>query len=62
MNCGPPILYFMGVGENRQATEEYFKSKIRVFNKPHANRSSDASQDVGPNEEPVYFGESHSQI
>ena len=57
MNCGPPILYFMGVGENRQATEEYFKSKIRVFHKTQANRMRDVSQDVVPNEEPVYFGE-----
>ena len=33
MNCGPPILYFLGIAENRKATEEYLKSKIIVFDK-----------------------------
>ena len=61
MNCGPPILYFMGVAENRQASGEYFKSRIRVFNKPQSSGMRDGVQDEAHTDEPVYFGESNSQ-
>ena len=33
VSCGPPLLYFMGIEENRRAAKEYIKSNIRVFNK-----------------------------
>ena len=57
MSCGPPILYFMGIEENRKATEEYFKSKIRVFDK--LNKKRHENQDNAFDEEQADFGESH---
>ena len=33
ISCGPPLLYFMGIEDNRRAAQEYIKSNIRVFNK-----------------------------
>ena len=33
VSCGPPLLYFMGIEENRRAAEEYIKANIRVFHK-----------------------------
>ena len=33
ISCGPPLLYFFGMEENRRAAEDYIKSNIRVFNK-----------------------------
>ena len=32
-SCGPPLLYFMGIEENRKAAQKYFKSNIKVFKK-----------------------------
>ena len=31
MNISPPLIYFAGIEENREAAEEYFKSRMRVF-------------------------------
>ena len=33
ISCGPPLLYFLGIEDNRRAAEEYFKFNISVFNK-----------------------------
>ena len=33
MNINPPLIYFYGIEENRRATVEYFKTRIRVFEK-----------------------------
>ena len=30
-SCGPPILYFLGMEENRRNTRNYFMSCIKVF-------------------------------
>ena len=57
MNCGPPIIYFMGIAENRKATEEYVKSKITVFDK--LRKKSPENQNVAPEEEQAHFGKSH---
>ena len=33
VSCGTPLLYFIGIEENRRAAEEYIKANIRVFHK-----------------------------
>ena len=57
MNCGPPILYFMGIAENRKATEEYLKSKIIVFDK--LRKKSHVNQNTESDEVHADFGKSH---
>ena len=47
----------MGIEENRKATEEYFKSKIRVFDKLKKKRHE--NQDTAFDEEQADFGKSH---
>ena len=31
MSCGTPIVYFMGIEENRQRAQDYFRSNMRIF-------------------------------
>ena len=31
MSCGTPIVYFMGIEENRQRARDYFRSNMRIF-------------------------------
>ena len=31
ISCGPPLLYFIGIEENRQAAATYIASNIRIF-------------------------------
>ena len=31
ISCGPPLLYFMGMEDNRKATKNYFHSRMRIF-------------------------------
>ena len=31
MSCGTPLVYFMGIEENRKQAEEHFKSNIKIF-------------------------------
>ena len=40
ISCGPPLLYFLGIQENRQNTRNFVQSRIRVFEKAgkHLNR------------------------
>ena len=33
ISCGPPLLYFLGIQENRQNTRNFFQSQVRVFEK-----------------------------
>lgn len=33
ISCGTPIVYFMGIEENRNLAKDYFKSNIRIFKK-----------------------------
>ena len=54
MNCGPPVLYFLGIAENRKATEEYLKSKIIVFDKLRGKNHE--NQNMAPHEEHADFG------
>ena len=32
-SCGTPMVYFMGIEENRTMAKEYFKSNMRIFQK-----------------------------
>ena len=31
MSCGTPLVYFMGIEENRKMAQEHFKANMRVF-------------------------------
>ena len=31
---GTPLVYYLGIEENRKAAKEYFRSNIRIFKKP----------------------------
>ena len=33
MSGGTPLVYFMGIEENRKMAKEYFKSHIKIFKK-----------------------------
>ena len=33
ISCGTPIVYFMGIEENRNLAKDYFKLNIRIFQK-----------------------------
>ena len=32
-SCGTPLVYYLGIEENRQKAREYFQSRIRIFKK-----------------------------
>ena len=38
MSCGTPLVYFMGIEENRKQAKEHFKSNIRVFIKQRKHK------------------------
>ena len=38
ISCGPPLLYFIGIEENRRAAAAYIKSNIRVFKRIRKNK------------------------
>ena len=33
MSCGTPLVYYLGIEENRQTAQEYFRSNMRIFRK-----------------------------
>ena len=33
MSCGTPLVYFMGIEENRKMAQEHFRANMRVFSK-----------------------------
>ena len=33
ISCGTPLIYLVGIEENRRKTQEYFKSNMRIFTK-----------------------------
>ena len=37
--CGTPLVYFMGIEENRNMAKEYFKSNMRIFQKKNKIKS-----------------------
>ena len=37
MSVGTPLVYFMGIEENRQIAKEHFKSHIKIFKKKNEN-------------------------
>ena len=52
ISCGPPLLYFMGIEENRKAAQEYFKSNIQVFKKNNqiaANFDTEVVEEIALN-------------
>ena len=34
MSCGTPIVYYLGIEENRQQARDHFRARIRIFNRP----------------------------
>ena len=32
-SCGAPLVYYLGIEDNRVKAREYFKSKMRIFKK-----------------------------
>ena len=32
-SCGTPLVYYLGIEDNRQKAREYFQSRIRIFRK-----------------------------
>ena len=36
-SCGTPLVYYLGIEENRQKAREYFQSRMRIFKKYHAD-------------------------
>ena len=32
-SCGPPLVYYLGIEENRQQAKKQFQSRIRIFRK-----------------------------
>ena len=38
ISCGPPLIYFMGIEENRRVTQEYFKANISIFRRNPKNQ------------------------
>ena len=32
-SCGTPLVYYLGIEENRQKAREYFQSRMRIFRK-----------------------------
>ena len=41
MSSGTPIVYFMGIEENRNKAKEYFKSNMRIFSSGKVQPSSE---------------------
>ena len=39
ISCGPPLLYFIGIEDNRRAAETYIRSNIRIFKKICQNKT-----------------------
>ena len=40
-SCGTPLVYYLGIEENRQKAREYFQSRIRIFQKKvHEQKNS----------------------
>ena len=33
ISCGTPLVYYLGIEENRQLAREYFQLRIRIFKK-----------------------------
>ena len=33
MSCGTPLVYYLGIEENRKIAQEYFKSNMRIVKK-----------------------------
>ena len=42
MSVGTPLVYFMGIEENRQIAKEHLKSHIKIFKKKDQDRESTA--------------------
>ena len=35
-SCGTPLVYYLGIEENRQKAKEYFQSRMRILKKEEA--------------------------
>ena len=46
ISCGPPLLYFMGIEENRRVTLEYFKANISIFRRNPKNQVNSINADL----------------
>jgi hypothetical protein len=46
ISCGPPLLYFMGIEENRRVTQEYFKANISIFRRNPKNQVNSINADL----------------
>ena len=40
LSCGTPVVYFLGIEENRRKVKEYFIANIRTFSKKKENKQS----------------------
>ena len=40
-SCGTPLVYYLGIEENRRLAREYFNSRIRIFKKKKVAASED---------------------
>ena len=38
LSCGTPLVYFLGIEENRRKVKEYFIANIRTFSKKKENK------------------------
>ena len=45
MSCGTPLVYYLGIEENRQTAQEYFRSNMRIFRK---SRQPTAEVEMSP--------------
>ena len=56
-SCGTPLVYYLGIEENRQKAREYFQSRMRILKKDHhadipkkRRMNNDISNKVKPRE------------
>ena len=44
-SCGTPLVYVMGIEENRNMAKEYFKYRMRIFSRKSEIRRNEAPSD-----------------
>ena len=46
--CGTPLVYFLGIEENREHAQEYFRSHVKYFRKSQVQRETISTEAVSP--------------
>ena len=46
--CGTPLVYFLGIEENREHAQEYFRSHVKFFRKSQVQRETISTEAVSP--------------